>query len=145
MQDTMPYNPSDDGLNAWEKIFPVVITGSATTSGTFYYTWTEQFIFSSGVLTNVPNPRNGNSTLAPLVEINNQQLTTFPVYAWVRFRGMNAGQPTYDFQAGQVTTSTATGYTGNVTVITSVTCSGDSFVTTAQTLTFVNGDLLGVT
>jgi hypothetical protein len=84
--------------------FPVKVTavgsGAGSWTGKYQYTWTEQAHDpTTGSYTDAQSPRSGAAAINPLLELNNRNLATFPFFAWVRFRAVLFGQPTWEFDS----------------------------------------------
>lgn len=74
-----------------------VSPGSTPFSGNFVYTWFEQTFDGDGNTVDLTGGRSGTATLSPALEVSDQQITTFPFYAWMRYRTMVEGMPVYEF------------------------------------------------
>jgi hypothetical protein len=116
--------------DTWRELFPAKLTASGITDvpgegEITFYSWVEQsFDPKYGTFTDAPSPRQGNFTNGPFLrEINNIPVKV-PNYVWIRFRGIIANLPFYEFTAGnndflvaKITSSGApsTTLTGNIT------------------------------
>jgi len=93
-------------VDHWKMIFPVSLTaslaGNATIglNGITTYDWSEQTPLATGPYQNAPTPRTGTKETGPfLVEINNNPVSSPPVFVQARFRAIVNGLPYYEFVA----------------------------------------------
>jgi hypothetical protein len=85
-------------LDQWEAPFLAKITAVLEVDDVFLYSWIEQAIEpTDGSAMNADPARQGTATVSPAYEVNNDELTSFPVLVWLRFRAMVGGAPTYEF------------------------------------------------
>ena len=92
-------DPEDDDFPVNERqLFAVKITAKTDVGGTWAYDWTEQSFDENTDYIDAEPARSGDADDGTLYELNNAEVDV-PCFAWARFRCVQGGQNTYEFEA----------------------------------------------